>query len=103
MIDDIIFSEEDLAVLDAEVQKEMDNCNPSIVRPRESQKQNLQSPENDFTTHLADCFDDDGSPMMEHLECLKSKFHHGAFRAKQWDIIKTIIKEKRDVCAVMVR
>lgn len=39
-------------------------------------------------------------PDMVHLECLKSKFTHNGFRDKQWDIIRTILYEKRDVCAV---
>lgn len=39
-------------------------------------------------------------PGLEHIHCLKSKFHHEQFRSKQWDIIHTILN-KRDVCAVM--
>lgn len=40
-------------------------------------------------------------PEMEHIECLKSKFAHNSFRQKQWDIIRTVMYERRDVCAVM--
>lgn len=47
-------------------------------------------------------FDDDANePMLEHLECLRSKFHHNQFRDKQWEIIDTVMNKKQDVCAVM--
>lgn len=46
-------------------------------------------------------FSDDHEPQMEHFECLRSKFSHNAFRSKQWDIIRSILYDKRDVCAVM--
>lgn len=40
-------------------------------------------------------------PRDVHLNCLKSTFGHSAFRPKQWEIIRAIIEERRDVCAVM--
>lgn len=45
--------------------------------------------------------DDENEPNFEHLECLRSKFKHSQFRTKQWEIIRTVMIEKRDVCAVM--
>lgn len=40
-------------------------------------------------------------PSAEVLQCLQSNFGHNAFRPKQWDIIRSIIKEKRDNCVIM--
>lgn len=40
-------------------------------------------------------------PKPEHIECLQSNFGHNEFRPKQWDIIRTIIEEKRDNCVIM--
>lgn len=40
-------------------------------------------------------------PSAKHLECLQTNFGHSAFRPKQWDIIRSIIEEKRDNCVVM--
>lgn len=99
-LNDNLLSEDDLSFLDGEVQKEFDKC--SSVRPAEISHSLTQCLEPNTQMSISHCFDDEGDPQMEHLECLKSKFHHGAFRAKQWDIIKAI-GEKRDVCAVMVR
>lgn len=36
-----------------------------------------------------------------YLQTLQSHFHHDAFRPEQLEIIKTVIEEKRDVCAIM--
>lgn len=44
---------------------------------------------------------DDRVPSLEHLDCLKTKFKHTTFRANQWEIIRTVMVEKRDVFAVM--
>lgn len=49
-------------------------------------------------------FDDDDDhhePSLEHLDCLISRFKHDRFREKQWEIIRTVMIERRDVCAVM--
>lgn len=43
----------------------------------------------------------DSEPSLEHLKCLQTRFKHQAFREKQWEIIDTVMNEKRDVCAVM--
>lgn len=40
-------------------------------------------------------------PSAEVLQCLQSNFGHNAFRPKQWDIIRSIIEEKRDNCVIM--
>lgn len=79
---------EDLLILDSDVDK-------YNIREQEPQIENDQ-----FDQTIADYFDNDDEPQMEHLEILRSKFHHASFRCKQWDIIRTI-REKRDVCAVM--
>lgn len=44
---------------------------------------------------------DDHLPSLEHLNCLITRFKHSQFRNKQWEIIRTVMIEKRDVCAVM--
>lgn len=49
-------------------------------------------------------FDDDDDyrePSLDHLDCLISRFKHDRFREKQWEIIRAVMIEKRDVCAVM--
>lgn len=40
-------------------------------------------------------------PSAEHLQCLQSNFGHGEFRPSQWEIIRSIIEEKRDNCVIM--
>lgn len=40
-------------------------------------------------------------PSAEHLQCLQSNFGHSEFRPSQWEIIRSIIKEKRDNCVIM--
>lgn len=40
-------------------------------------------------------------PQPEHIHLLRTKFKHNEFRTKQWDIIRTLIIEKRDVVGVM--
>lgn len=89
------WTENDLLLLDAAAAQEVASNSNSLQEPHthassDSQLQQL----------IGNCFDDDDEAQLEHLECLKSKFKHSSFRAKQWDIIKAI-KEKRDVCAVM--
>lgn len=70
---------------------------------------------NDQTTHmnttiasqielaaaLFDDEDDENGPSLDHLECLITRFKHDRFREKQWEIIRAVMIEKRDVCAVM--
>lgn len=50
---------------------------------------------------LFDDEDDGNGPSIDHLECLVSRFKHNRFRDKQWEIIRAVMIEKRDVCAVM--
>lgn len=40
-------------------------------------------------------------PQTQHLLCLKTEFGHSAFRPKQWDIIRSVLVEKKDNCVVM--
>lgn len=40
-------------------------------------------------------------PKPEHLECLRTKFGHNEFRPRQWDIVRSIIEDKRDNCVIM--
>ncbi|XP_031625025.1 Werner syndrome ATP-dependent helicase-like [Contarinia nasturtii] len=40
-------------------------------------------------------------PSEEHLQCLQTNFGHSEFRPKQWDIIRSIIEDKRDNCVIM--
>lgn len=40
-------------------------------------------------------------PSPKHLQCLQTNFGHNGFRPKQWDIIRSIIEEKRDNCVIM--
>lgn len=36
-----------------------------------------------------------------YLDCLKKQFGHKQFRGKQWEVIRSIIEDKRDNCVVM--
>lgn len=40
-------------------------------------------------------------PKPKHIECLQTKFGHNGFRPRQWDIIRTIINDKRDNSVIM--
>lgn len=40
-------------------------------------------------------------PTATHLECLQKWFGHQQFRPKQWQIIRSIIDDKADNCAIM--
>lgn len=40
-------------------------------------------------------------PQAIYLDCLKQHFGHTAFRPFQWTIIRTILEDRRDVCAVV--
>lgn len=40
-------------------------------------------------------------PNAQQIQCLQTHFGHSAFRPNQWDIIRSIIEEKRDNCVVM--
>lgn len=40
-------------------------------------------------------------PKPKHIECLQSNFGHKTFRPKQWDIVRSIIEERRDQCVIM--
>lgn len=56
----------------------------------------------DIDNEILDEFFKNGrEPEMEHLECLRSKFGLTSFRQKQWDIIRAVMYDKKDVCAVM--
>lgn len=41
------------------------------------------------------------TPISKHNRLLRKKFNHDAFRPKQWEIIKTLMIERRDVVGVM--
>lgn len=43
----------------------------------------------------------DELPRSEHIQLLQKYFKHTEFRSKQWEIIRTLIVEKRDVVGVM--
>lgn len=40
-------------------------------------------------------------PQPEHITCLKNQFGHNKFRPMQWEIIRSVIVDKRDSCVVM--
>lgn len=40
-------------------------------------------------------------PTAQHIQCLQTHFGHSQFRPKQWDIIRSIMVEKRDNCVIM--
>lgn len=40
-------------------------------------------------------------PNAQQLQCLHTNFGHTEFRTNQWDIIRSIIIDKRDNCAIM--
>lgn len=45
--------------------------------------------------------DDPELPNAEQIKCLQNSFGHRDFRPIQWQIIKSIIEEKRDNCCIM--
>lgn len=45
--------------------------------------------------------DDENEPSLEHIHYLHSRFGHPNFREKQWEIIDTVMNQRRDVSAVM--
>lgn len=49
----------------------------------------------------ADRYIDATKPQPKHLECLQTNFGHNVFRPKQWDIIRSLIEDKRDNCVIM--
>lgn len=87
---------EELPYLDNGVEKL--NVNQATSNNQEESKINDHGTQSDLA---ADFFGNTIEPQLDHLECLKSKFKHESFRAKQWEIIRTITQEKRDVCAIM--
>lgn len=40
-------------------------------------------------------------PSPQQMQCLQTNFGHSEFRPKQWDIIRSLIVEKRDNCVIM--
>ena len=44
---------------------------------------------------------DSMEPQLDHLYILRTKFGHQNFKERQWEIIRSIIEEKRDCCVVM--
>lgn len=40
-------------------------------------------------------------PQAKHLECLSTRFGHNRFRSMQWDIIRSVMQDKRDNCVIM--
>lgn len=49
----------------------------------------------------ADQYLDATKPKLKHTICLQTKFGHNEFRPRQWDIIRSIIEDKRDNCVIM--
>lgn len=45
--------------------------------------------------------EDNRQHSLDHLNCLISRFKHSNFHAMQWDIIRSVMIEKRDVFAIM--
>ncbi|KAG4066255.1 hypothetical protein HA402_000479 [Bradysia odoriphaga] len=92
-------TEDDLKFLEAEELKSGENSLDVSMRVQPI-TENAETIETVDDADFAHFFEEDGEPDLEDLECLKSKFRHQCFRAKQWDIIKSL-REGRDVCAVM--
>lgn len=95
-MDDDDFTADELAVLDA-VQDEINNRTAQLTPTSEPAGPMSTMTQIDLNAEFAN---KECEPEMEHLECLKSKFKHETFRSKQWEIIRTVMEEKRDVCAV---
>lgn len=106
------FTETQLNTLDHEVEQFASN-QQNDQQQRQQYSDTNEPNGNERTTHMNTItasqlelaravFDDDESgPSFDHLECLRSHFKHDRFRDKQWDIIRAVMIEKRDVCAVM--
>lgn len=44
---------------------------------------------------------EEAKPRAEHLQCLSNYFGHQRFRPKQWQIIRSLMEQKRDNCVIM--
>ncbi|KAL3266169.1 hypothetical protein HHI36_010353 [Cryptolaemus montrouzieri] len=83
MDDTIIVEDHELSEFQDEIMQNMSNSTTS----EECSKQNqIPSYEN---------------PSFYHLKILKKYFGHSSFRSLQWGIISSILKDKRDNCAIM--
>lgn len=56
---------------------------------------------NSAPTMMNQLNDENVAPQPQHIQLLREKFKHDEFRTKQWEIIRAIIIEKRDVVGVM--
>lgn len=89
------FTEENFEFLDKAVEEFQ-----AKRRRLDRQTENVAT-ESQLEAAIAILDDLDSEPSLEHLQCLQTRFKHQAFRDKQWEIIHTVMNEKRDVCAVM--
>lgn len=69
--------------------------------PPKRHKKKSTAEQDELAAALFDDADDGSEPSLDHLDCLLSRFKHDRFREKQWEIIRAVMIEKRDVCAVM--
>lgn len=93
-------TEEQYAALDRTIEENSEHHKPNEVN---SNNVNQESVFTASQLELASAIFDDNAnePSLEHLECLRSKFHLRQFRDKQWEIIDMVMNKKRDVNAVM--
>lgn len=70
-------------------------------KQRKLHKNIITAEQHELAAALFDDEDDYHEPSLDHLDCLLSRFKHDRFREKQWEIIRAVMIEKRDVCAVM--
>lgn len=66
---------------------------------RQSNRNTITASQQELAAAVFD--DDESEPSLDHLECLRRRFKHNEFRGMQWEIIRAVMIEKRDVCAVM--
>lgn len=79
----------------------VDTNNQATIKTEPVEKKVLTPEQLELAAAVFDDDDDHHEPSLEHLDCLISRFKHDRFREKQWEIIRTVMIEKRDVCAVM--
>lgn len=96
------FGDGQLIALDEMVEKISKNgCDDAEDSPRKRQKIDPTAEQLELAAALFNDDDDGSAPSLDHLAFLLSHFKHDRFREKQWEIIRTVMIEKRDVCAVM--
>uniref|UniRef100_UPI00358E91C4 bifunctional 3'-5' exonuclease/ATP-dependent helicase WRN isoform X2 n=1 Tax=Myxine glutinosa TaxID=7769 RepID=UPI00358E91C4 len=89
---------------DLELEDEADNLDHHVLE----HKITALPKESDISASMTDDDDDDKSegnipepPRTEHLTCLKTFFGHSLFKPMQWQVITSLLEERRDNVVIM--